>query len=245
MIGLGTIVNVSAIILGSCLGLILRNGLPKRWQETIIYGISLSVIVIGLQMALKSNNLMIVILSLVLGSIIGEIINIENKLNQFGEFLGKKIFKEKELENNGKSKNKVVSKAIAEVFVNATLIYCIGAMAIIGSINDGLRGDYSVLFAKSILDGVIAIILTANLGIGVLFSAISVGIYQGTLTALASILGPFMTEFLITEISATGGVMIVAIGFNMMKITKIRIGNMLPGILCVPIVMKFLQFLLK
>jgi uncharacterized membrane protein YqgA involved in biofilm formation len=245
MIGLGTLVNVSTIIAGSCLGLVLRNGLPKKWQETIIYGVGISVIVIGLQMALKSNNLMIVILSLVFGIILGEIINIENRLNKLGEFLGKKVSKGKKLETTGKAQNEVVANAIAEGFVTATLIYCIGAMAIIGAINDGLRGDYSVLFAKSILDGIVSIILTANLGIGVAFSAISVGVYQGILTLLASALGPFMTDSLITEISATGGVMIVAIGFNMIKITKIRIANMLPGILFVPIVMKFLQFLLK
>lgn len=244
MIGLGTIVDVSAIIVGSCVGLVLRKGLPKKWEETIIQGIGLSVIVIGLQMALKSSDIMVVILSLVFGIIIGETIDIEKRLNQFGQLLGKKVSREKDLEATGQ-KDDSVANVIAEGFVTATLMYCIGAMAIIGSINDGLRGDYSVLFTKSILDGIIAIILTANLGIGVVFSAISVGVYQGILTVLAGALGPFMTDGLIVEISAIGGVMIVALGFNMMKITKIRIANMLPGILFVPIVMKLLKVLLK
>lgn len=244
MIGLGTIVNVIAIIVGSCFGLFLRKGLPKKWQETIIHGIGLSVIVIGLQMALKSSNIIVVILSLVFGIVVGEIIDLENRLNQLGLFLGKKVSREKKLEDTGQ-KDESVSNAIAEGFVTATLMYCIGAMAIIGAINDGLRGDYSVLFAKSILDCIISIILTANIGIGVIFSAISVAVYQGSLTLLAGALAPFITDLLVTEISAIGGVMIVALGFNMMKITKIRIANMLPGILFVPIVMKVLKVLLK
>ena len=244
MIGLGTIVNVGSIIVGSCLGLVLRKGLPEKWQETILYGLGISIIVIGLQMALKSTNIMIVILSLVFGILLGEIIDLEKRLNQLGEFLGKKVSRGKALDDNGQ-KDDSVSNTIAEGFVTSTLIFCIGAMSIIGAINDGLKGDYSVLFAKSILDGIISIILTANIGIGVIFSALSVAVYQGSLTLLAGALGPFVTDLLITEISATGGVMIVAIGLNMMKITKIRIANMLPGILFVPIVMKLLNVLLR
>ena len=212
MVGLGTLVNSGAILAGAGAGLLLRRGLPEKWQESIMQGVALCIIVIGVQMAFKSENIMVVIFSIVLGAIVGEGIDIDTKLQRFGDWTG-------------------AAKAIGEGFVAASLIYCVGAMAIIGSLQDGLKGDTTILFAKSTLDGIIAIILTANLGIGVALSAVSVLLYQGTLTLLAGVLEPVLTTSILNEVTATGGILIMAIGVNMLKVVQIRISNLLPAVL--------------
>lgn len=222
MIGLGTLVNSGAILAGAAAGLLLRRGLPEKWQESIMQGVALCIIVIGVQMAFKSENIMVVIFSLVLGAIVGEGINIDAKLQSFGEWIGRKLIGRRD---DG------AAKAIGEGFVAASLIYCVGAMAIIGSLQDGLKGDTTILFAKSTLDGIIAIILTANLGIGVALSAVSVLFYQGSLTLLAGVLEPVLTASILNEVTATGGVLIMAIGINMLKVVQIRISNLLPAVL--------------
>jgi len=211
MVGLGTLVNSGAILAGAGAGLLLRRGLPEKWQESIMQGVALCIIVIGVQMAFKSENIMVVIFSIVLGAIVGEGIDIDTKLIG-GQDAG-------------------AAKVIGEGFVAASLIYCVGAMAIIGSLQDGLKGDTTILFAKSTLDGIIAIILTANLGIGVALSAVSVLLYQGTLTLLAGVLEPVLTTSILNEVTATGGMLIMAIGVNMLKVVQIRISNLLPAVL--------------
>ena len=221
MPGLGTLVNSGVIILGSLIGLLLKRGLPEKWQETMINSIALCVFIIGIQMAMKTDNIIIVIISLVIGSIIGEIIDIEEVMNGLGAWLGSKLSKE----------SGSIAGQIAEGFVNSSILFCTGAMAIVGSIQDGLSGDCSTLFAKATLDGIIALILTANVGVGVMLSAITVGVYQGSITLMAGFVEPYITEVILQEITASGGVMIMAIGTNMLRITKIRIGNMLPGML--------------
>ncbi|MGL5207098.1 MAG: DUF554 domain-containing protein [Acidaminococcaceae bacterium] len=223
MIGMGTIVNASAILAGAFLGLVLRQGLPEKWQTTIMHAIGLSVAVIGIQMAMKTNNIIIVIISLVAGSIIGEFLDIDKILNRFGSWIGRKLTK-------GSAKNSAAD-IIGQGFVATSLIYCVGAMAIVGSIQEGLTGDASTLYAKSILDGITAIIFAANMGIGVALSAISVAIYQGTITLLAGSLETIMSPALLAEITATGGILIIAIGLNMLKLVQIRIANMLPAII--------------
>lgn len=225
MPGLGTLVNSGVIILGSLIGLLLKRGLPEKWQETMINSIALCVFIIGIQMAMKTDNIIIVIISLVIGSIIGEIIDIEDGMNGLGAWLGSKLSKE----------SGSIAGQIAEGFVNSSILFCTGAMAIVGSIQDGLSGDCSTLFAKATLDGIIALILTANVGVGVMLSAITVGIYQGSITLMAGFVEPYITEVILQEITASGGVMIMAIGTNMLRITKIRIGNMLPGMLVVAV----------
>ena len=221
MPGLGTLVNSGVIILGSLIGLLLKRGLPEKWQGTMINSIALCVFIIGIQMAMKTDNIIIVIISLVIGSIIGEIIDIEEGMNGLGAWLGSKLSKE----------SGSIAGQIAEGFVNSSILFCTGAMAIVGSIQDGLSGDCSTLFAKATLDGIIALILTANVGVGVMLSAITVGVYQGSITLMAGFVEPYITEVILQEITASGGVMIMAIGTNMLRITKIRIGNMLPGML--------------
>jgi uncharacterized membrane protein YqgA involved in biofilm formation len=177
MIGLGTIVNALAIVAGCIVGLFLKRGFPQKWQETIMQGITLCIFVIGCQMAFQSKNIIVVIVSIAIGTVIGEMLDIDGKLQRFGNWVEVKMV--------GK-RNTGTAGAIGEGFIAASLIYCIGAMAILGSIQDGLTGDHQILFAKSTLDGMTAMIFTANLGVGVGLSAVSVLIYQGLITILAA-----------------------------------------------------------
>jgi uncharacterized membrane protein YqgA involved in biofilm formation len=219
---LGTLVNGALIIIGTLLGKVL-NRIPESMKVTVMYAIGLAVMVLGLQMGLKSENFLIVILSLVIGAVLGEIWALEDKLNKLGMWLERKL---------GPSTGK---GSIAEGFVTATLIFVIGAMAIIGALDSGIRGDHDVLYTKSIIDGFTSIILTTTLGIGVLFSAVPVMLYEGLIalfaTQIDTIVPKALMDQFITEMTATGGVMIFAIGLNLTGMTKIKVANFLPGIL--------------
>ncbi|GAE34421.1 DUF554 domain-containing protein [Halalkalibacter akibai] len=223
MVLTGTIVNGLAIVLASLIGLMVRN-IPEQMKTTIMQGLALAVVVLGIGMSLKSEQFLIVIGSLVLGGIIGEKLDLEGSLNRLGAWIEAKV---------GAKENGSVAKG----FVTATLIYVVGAMAILGSLDSGLRGDHSVLYTKSMLDGFSAIIFTSTLGIGVMFSAIPVVLYQGGIALLATQINQFVPEVLmstfITEMTATGGVMIIAIGLNILGIVQIRVANLLPSIVVV------------
>lgn len=223
MVGTGTIVNVAAIAAGSLVGLLVGRGIKEKYQETVIYGLALCVILLGLQMAFQGRHILITIVSLVIGSILGEALDIEDKLEKVGLWLAQKVQK-------AKRKGNADTDAFVEGFLSTSLLYCVGAMAIVGSIQDGLTGDATTLYTKALIDGLSGIIYASNMGIGVLFSALSVGVYQGTLTALAGLLGPYMSQTVVQEIAASGGLMILAVGIDMTKLLKIRVGNMLPGL---------------
>lgn len=224
MVGMGTVVNVAAIAGGSLLGLLVGRGIKEKYQETVIYGLALCVIVLGIQMALQGQHILLTIISLVVGSILGEALGIEEKLEQVGTLLAEKFQKSRKKGDAG-------TDAFVEGFLTASLLYCVGAMAIVGSIQDGLSGDPTTLYTKALIDGLSGIIYASNFGVGVLFSALSVGVYQGILTALAGFLGPWMSQLVVQEVAACGGLMILGIGLNMTKLLKIRVGNMLPGLL--------------
>jgi uncharacterized membrane protein YqgA involved in biofilm formation len=215
---------VAAIAGGSLLGLLVGRGIKEKYQETVIYGLALCVIVLGIQMALQGQHILLTIISLVVGSILGEALGIEEKLEQVGTLLAEKFQKSRKKGDAG-------TDAFVEGFLNASLLYCVGAMAIVGSIQDGLSGDPTTLYTKALIDGLSGIIYASNFGVGVLFSALSVGVYQGILTALAGFLGPWMSQLVVQEVAACGGLMILGIGINMTKLLKIRVGNMLPGLL--------------
>lgn len=218
---LGTIVNVVAIILGSIIGTLLNKGIKDSYKNTIMNGIGISVIVIGISGGIDSNNTILVILSVVLGSLMGELINIQTKLDNLGDGLQNRL-------GQGDS-------TFSQGFVTATLIFCIGAMAIVGALESGLSGNHDTLFAKSIIDGTTAIILASTLGIGVAFAAIPVFLYQGSITLLASYVKDIFSEQLVTEMSAVGGILIIAIGINILGLKKIKVGNMIPAIF-IPII---------
>lgn len=216
---LGTLVNVAVIIVGSLIGIALKKGIPESYKETILQGIGLAVLLIGFKMALKANNELIVILALVLGGLIGEIMRLNYHLDKFGELLQRRI---------GSKEGDFVKG-----FVSSSLIFCVGAMAIIGAIESGLLGDHKILFVKSALDGITSIILSSSLGIGVMFSALPVLVYQGSITLLASGLKEILIEPVINYMTATGGILIVGIGLNVLGIKNINAANLLPAIFIV------------
>ncbi|MGM0830902.1 MAG: DUF554 domain-containing protein [Bacillota bacterium] len=226
MVLLGTLVNGVCIIIGTLLGKVLHR-IPEDMKGTVMKAIGLAVIVLGLQMGLKSENFLIVIISLALGAAWGEWLNLEDKLNSLGNWLEKKLGSNKET-------------SISQGFVTATLIFVIGAMAVIGALDSGIRGDHDVLLTKSIIDGFTSLILTTTLGIGVMFSAIPVVLYQGFIALFATQIHQWVPEELmdayIVEMTATGGIMIFAIGLNLLGVTKIRVANLLPGIIVVGLV---------
>jgi uncharacterized protein len=229
---LGTLVNGLLIVIGTLLGKLLHR-IPESMKGTVMYAIGLAVIVLGLQMGFKSENFLIVILSLVLGAVIGEWLGLEDKLNAVGNWLESKIG------SNGQG-------SISQGFVTATLIFVIGAMAIIGALDSGIRGDHDVLFTKSIIDGFTALILTTTLGIGVIFSAVPVVLYEGLIALFATQIDRFVPQALmdqfIVEMTAAGGVMIFAIGLNLTGLTKIRVANLLPGILVTAVIVTSIYF---
>jgi uncharacterized membrane protein YqgA involved in biofilm formation len=214
---LGTIVNAAVIILGAILGNFLKSGFPERFKVTLMQAISLAVILIGLSMALKTGNVMVVTLSIVIGGVIGELLRIEDRLNSLGLKLEQRF---------GSDGN------FAKAFVSASLVYCVGAMAIMGSLESGLTGHYNTLFVKSILDGVSSIVFASSMGIGVAFSALPVFLYQGSITLAAAYIKPFLTDAIIREMTATGGLLIFGIGVNLLTGGKlqIKVGNLLPAI---------------
>lgn len=218
---LGTVVNAVAVIVGALLGILVKKGIKEKYKNTIMDGIGLTVIIIGIMGAIGSENIILVIASIVAGSLIGEIIGIENKLDNLGNSLQNKF--------GGKDSN------FSKGFVTASLVYCVGAMAIVGSLESGIQGNHETLFAKSILDGISAIIFASTLGIGVAFSAIPVFIYQGSITLLANLVKDLLIPEVINEMSAVGSILIMAIGINILGIKKIKVGNMLPAIF-IPII---------
>ncbi|WP_456277199.1 DUF554 domain-containing protein [Bacillus sp. AK128] len=232
MVLLGTIVNGLCIIAGTFIGSFLSK-IPEKVKHTVMQGIGLSVSLLGIQMGLKSDQFLIVIVSLVMGAIIGEFLDLDQKLENMGQWIEKKIGKRAKGE-------------IAKGFVTATLIFVIGALAIIGSLDSGLRQDHRVLYTKSLIDGFTSIILTTTLGVGVLFSAIPVMLYQGSIALFANQIEHFvptqLMDSFIVEMTSTGGLMILAIGLNILNITKIRVANLLPSILIVALIVTVLYY---
>ncbi len=224
---LGTIINTAAIILGGVLGLLFGHALSENMKVTVIQGLGLAVLLIGGSMALQTNNPLIVILSLVIGGVIGELIDIELRLKNFGLWMENRF---------GRGEDGRFTRA----FVSTSLIFCVGAMAIMGSIESGLTGNHSILIAKSLLDGITAMVFASSMGIGVLAAAIPVLLYQGAITLASSSLQDVLSQQIVTEMSATGGLLIFAIGLNILDIKEIKVGNLMPGIfVAIPLTILF------
>jgi len=225
---LGTIVNTIAILIGGFIGLLFGQALPDRMKKTVIQGIGLAVLLIGASMALQTKNTLVVIASLVIGGIVGELIDIEEQLKRFGQWLEQKFSR-----NSGQS-------GFTKAFVTASLIYCVGAMAIMGSLESGLKGNHTILYAKSMLDGISALVFASSMGIGVLASALPVFLYQGLITLSAGLLQGVLSPEIINEMGATGGLLIVGIGLNVLEIKEIKVGNLLPALFfAIPIALLF------
>lgn len=224
MVLLGTIANVVAIIIGTAIGMILTK-IKDEYKETIMQGIGLTVIIIGIQMALGTESIIIVLLSVLFGALIGEALKLEQLLNKFAYAISSK-FTTKNSNTN-----------IAQGFITASLIFVIGAMAILGALDSGMRGDHGILYTKSILDGFTAMVLASTLGFGVVFSIIPIFLFQGTIALLAAKINEVVPNVIlnnvIVEITAIGGILILAIGLNILKIVEIRVTNLLPSLMVV------------
>lgn len=234
---MGTIINTLAIIIGGVFGSLFGNLLKERHQDTLTMACGISVLFIGISGALEgmlsidgtsivSKNSMLLVICLVLGGLIGEILNIEDKFESFGEWLKQK---------SGNAKD----KKFVEGFVSASLTVCIGAMAIVGSIEDGLTGDYSVLAIKAVLDLIIIMVMSSSLGKGAAFSAIPVFLFQGSITLLAGLIEPLMTPLALSYLSFVGNVLIFCVGVNLVWGKKVRVANLLPGVI-IAVIMAFL-----
>ena len=222
---LGTIVNTVAIICGCIVGLFIKGGISEKISNTVMNGIALCVIYIGISGSLEGSNTLITIISMALGSLIGELVDIDKHLNKLGEYLEIKF---------SKKCDKGIS--IAQGFVSASLLFCVGAMAVVGSLESGLRGNHSTLFAKSILDGISSIIFTASMGIGVIFSSVVVFLYQGIITIRASSLSIILSDDVVSSMTAIGSLLIMALGFNMIKVCNIKVANLLPSMF-IPVIL--------
>lgn len=240
MIGLGTIINTVAVIAGGLIGMCLKNGLKKNVQDILMQACGVATIFIGASgtlakmLVIENNNIsvkgtMLLIFSMVLGGIIGETIHIEEKMDNLGEKIKKAVKAEKD-------------NLFVEGFVNVSLIICVGAMAIVGSIQDGISGDYSLLATKAVLDLVIVVVFASTYGVGAVFSAVPIFVYQGGITLMAAVGGSFLSEAIISDLSFIGNALIFCVGVNIAFGKKFRVGNMLPALI-VPVIYHAFSFL--
>ena len=231
----GTLVNAAAILVGSLLGMLLTwlaghfstllpagsTLLAERLKTIIMQGVALCVMYLGISGCLEGNNSLIAILSMVLGALIGELLDLDKRMRSLGDWVQKRT--EHLVTNGGQA-------SISEGFVTASLLFCVGAMAIVGALQDGLTGDHSTLFAKSLLDGISSIVFGASLGLGVAFSAVAILLYQGSISLMASFLQPYLGDEVIAEMTCVGSLLIVALSLNMLGLTKIKVMNLVPAI---------------
>ena len=229
---IGVFVNVASVLLGSLVGLLFRKGIPERISRAMMLAIGLCTLYIGVDGALEGSNTIVLILSMVFGTLIGTLLDIDDKINRVGQFIERKMKKEGE------------KTSIAEGFMTASLLFCVGAMTIVGSLNAGLTGDNTLIYTKSILDLISSCLLASTLGIGVMFAAVFVLLVQGGLVLLAGLLQNVLTDqALIAEITCAGSVMIIGLGLNILGITKLKVANFLPALLLVPLFYRLIQLL--
>ncbi len=226
LILLGSIVNAAAIFIGGAAGSILKRGISARFSSLIVSALGLLTLALGMMFAIESKNIMVVVFSLVIGSVLGEWINIEKKMSALGDYV--------------KDKLKAGEGNFAEGFVTASLLFCVGSMAIMGSLQSGLMNDHKILYTKAVMDGVTAVVFASTLGIGVALSFMPVLLYQGAVTLLASAIAPYLGNAVVTEMTAAGGILLVGIGISILEIKKIKVANMLPSIFMPIILMLFM-----
>lgn len=231
MILFGTLVNTGTVILGSTVGLIFKKSIPDRLNGALMKGLGLCTMYLGFSGALKGENALVMILSMILGTILGEGVDIDRHVNRFFSYLENKVRKPDH-----------VGPSIAEGFINACLLFCIGSMTLVGSLNAGLQGDHTMLLTKSMLDLCSSMLFASTLGIGVLLSAVFVLVYQGALTLLASLLAPILTATVIAEMTCVGSLIIIGTGLNLLGITKLKLMNYLPAMF-MPMLLCQLTFL--
>lgn len=215
---LGSIVNVAAIAAGSLLGFLFKKAMNEKLNDFLMKGLGLCILYIAIKGSLDGENSLVLIVSMVIGGIIGHALDLDAKLNDFGDKLQKKLTKDSK------------GSRLSEGFASATLLYCVGAMAIVGSLQSGLTGNHETLFTKSLLDGISSVVLTSQFGLGVALSVFPLFIYQGAITLCAGWLSPILSDLVISEMTCIGYVIIIAIALNMMKLTKFKVMNYVPAI---------------
>lgn len=215
---LGVIVNCLAVIAGGVIGATVRRGLPERIGSTVMSGLALCVIFIGISGALKGENILLTIISISIGAVIGEAVDLDCRLNRLGLAIERRFARDGQ------------TISLAQGFVAASLLFCVGAMAVVGSLQSGLSGNHETLFAKSVIDGISALIMASTLGYGVALSSVMLLVYEGGITLSANLLEPFLTESVVAAMTGIGSLMIIAIGLNMLRVTKIKVINLVPGI---------------
>lgn len=226
MILLGSIVNAAAIIVLGVAGSFLKKGVPKRFGDLVVASLGLFTVMLGIKFAMPTEHPLVVIFSIVLGAALGEWIDIEKRMDNLGNWAQDKL---KGFKGN-----------FSQGFVSASLLFCIGSMAIMGSLQSGLLNDHQTLYTKAVMDGVISIVFASTMGIGVAASAIPVFVYQGTITFLASFLQPYLSDAVILEMTAVGGILLMGVGINILEIKKIRVGNLVPAMFLPIIIMMFM-----
>jgi uncharacterized membrane protein YqgA involved in biofilm formation len=212
---IGTLVNTLAAVVGGLLGSLLKKGIPERFADLVQKGLALCILYIGIKGSLVGTNTLVTILSLVLGAILGELLDIDRGIERLGAWAQSKL-------SRGGSR-------LGEGFVTASLLFCVGSMAVVGSLQSGLTGNHETIFTKSMLDFVSAIILASTLGLGVCLSGVFVFIYQGAIVLLARWAAPILSEYVVAEMSCAGSLLIVALGLNMLGVTKLKAANLLPA----------------
>jgi len=230
----GTLINIVTVLIGGGLGVLLGDRLPQRMRETVMHGLGLVTLIVGIDLALGTNNILVPMGSVLVGAMLGEWWHIDRGLERLAEWLKARVSK------------RIAHRSMAlftEGFVTASLVFCVGPLTVLGSIQDGLSGDYSLLAIKSMLDGFAALAFASSLGIGVLFSVLTVLVYQGGLSLLAGVAQNVLNDVMIAEMSAVGGIMIMGIGLLLLDLKRIRVANMLPGLIIAPLVVALLQAL--
>ncbi|MGN1413830.1 MAG: DUF554 domain-containing protein [Anaerovoracaceae bacterium] len=216
---IGVLVNTLTVIVGSTIGLLFRKLIPEQWTDFIMKGIALCTLYIGIDGALEGTNTLVTILSIAVGALIGAALDLDEKLNRFASGLENRFKKE----GSG-------GPTIAEGFVTASLLFCIGAMTIVGSLQAGLTGDNTMLYTKATLDFISSLIFAASLGIGVLFAAAFVLVFQGAIVLVAQAVSPFLTDYVVAEMTCAGSILIIALGLNLLGVTNLKVMNFLPAI---------------
>ncbi|HUZ18332.1 MAG TPA: DUF554 domain-containing protein [Spirochaetia bacterium] len=229
---IATIVNCLAVIVGSLIGVNVHNRLGERFKQVVFNGVGLISLVIGIQMSLESTRIIYVALSLVIGGLLGYHWDIEGKILGFGEWLRRLVMTRRSAAG---AATEEPHEQFAEAFLTASVLFCVGAMSLIGAFEAGAQGNYTLILTKSVMDGFMAIMLSAALGIGVIFSVIVILVYQGGLTLLASLVGPYVGKLILSEISGLGGILIIMIGLNLLELKAIKTANFLPGLVLVVI----------
>jgi uncharacterized membrane protein YqgA involved in biofilm formation len=238
MPGLGTAINVATIVAGTALGLLVGGRLPERARSTVLNGVGLVVLALGVTQAARSHNIVFPLVSIVVGGLIGEALRIEERLESVGDRIRRRVERDVDPEIEGADVTADTARAantFVEGFVAASLLFCVGPLAILGSISDGIEGDIQLLVVKSALDGLVSVIFAATLGWGVGFAALPVLVYQGLLTLGAGQADAVLTERMIVEGTATGGIMVLGIGMRVLELKPVRVGSLIPALAVAPV----------